>query len=51
MTIWATKHRPKKLNEVIGQDEIVNELKVIVSGKAPMQHYLFHSPEAGTRCD
>ena len=48
MSIWATKHRPKKLNEVIGQDEIVNELKVIVSGKAPMQHYLFHSPEAGT---
>ena len=48
MSVWATKHRPRTLRGVVGQDEIVNELKVIVSGKAPMQHYIFHSPEAGT---
>jgi len=48
MSVWATKHRPTSLSGVVGQDEIVNELKVIVSGKAPIQHYIFHSPEAGT---
>ena len=48
MSVWATKHRPRTLRGVVGQDEIVNEVKVIVSGKAPMQHYIFHSPEAGT---
>jgi len=48
MSVWATKHRPRTLQDVVGQDEIVNELKAIVSGKAPMQHYIFHSPEAGT---
>lgn len=48
MSVWATKHRPTSLYGIVGQDEIVNELTAIVSGKAPMQHYIFHSPEAGT---
>ena len=48
MSVWATKHRPRTLQGIVGQDEIVNELTAIVSGKAPMQHYIFHSPEAGT---
>lgn len=48
MSVWATKHRPTSLYGIVGQHEIVNELTAIVSGKAPMQHYIFHSPEAGT---
>lgn len=48
MSVWATKHRPRTLQGIVGQDEIVNELTAIVSGKAPMQHYIFYSPEAGT---
>lgn len=48
MSVWATKHRPTSLYGIVGQDEIVNELTAIVSGKAPMQHYIFYSPEAGT---
>ena len=48
MSVWATKHRPTSLYGIVGQHEIVNELTAIVSGKAPMQHYIFYSPEAGT---
>lgn len=46
--VWASKHRPKSLKDVVGQDEIVAEMMAIVVGDAPMQHYLFYSPEPGT---
>lgn len=46
--VWAAKHRPKSLKDVVGQDEIVAEMMAIVVGDAPMQHYTFYSPEPGT---
>jgi len=46
--VWASKHRPKSLKDVVGQDELVAEMMAIVVGDAPMQHYLFYSPEPGT---
>lgn len=46
--IWAEKYRPKELHEVLAQDSVVSEMKSIVNGDAPMQHYLFHSPEPGS---
>ena len=46
-TLWVEKYRPSKLSEIIGQDDILAEFKEICKG-APMQHFLFHSPEAGT---
>jgi DNA polymerase III delta prime subunit len=46
--VWATKHRPSTLTEIIGQHAIVSELMSVVADEAPMQHYLFHSAEPGT---
>ena len=46
--IWAEKYRPKVLDEVLSQDSVVSEMRAIVSGDAPMQHFLFHSPEPGS---
>jgi len=46
--VWATKHRPNSLTGIVGQDTLVAELMAIVADDAPMQHYLFYSPEAGT---
>ena len=46
--VWATKHRPNSLTGIVGQDALVAELMAIVADNAPMQHYLFYSPEAGT---
>jgi DNA polymerase III delta prime subunit len=46
--IWWEKHRPKSLDEFVGQDDIKAEVALILSGQAPMQHFLFHSPEPGT---
>tara|TARA_R100001443_G_C3357152_1_gene178218 strand:+ start:1140 stop:2051 length:912 start_codon:yes stop_codon:yes gene_type:complete len=46
--IWAEKYRPKILDEVLSQDSVVSEMRAIVSGDAPMQHFLFHSPEPGS---
>ena len=46
--IWWEKHRPKNLDEFVGQDDIKAEVALILSGQAPMQHFLFHSPEPGT---
>mgnify|MGYP003108851043 FL=1 len=47
-TIWAEKHRPETLEEFMGQHEFVLIAQQILAGKADLQHYLFHSPEAGT---
>ena len=46
--VWATKYRPRHLDDVVGQDEIVAEMRAIVLDEMPMQHYLFYSPEPGT---
>ena len=46
--IWAEKYRPKTLDEVLSQDSVVSEMRAVVSGDAPMQHFLFHSPEPGS---
>ena len=46
--VWATKYRPNSLTGIVGQDTLVAELMAIVTDDAPMQHYLFYSPEAGT---
>ncbi len=44
--IWTEKYRPRTLDEVVGQKEIVERLKAIVkSGNIP--HFLFSGP-AGT---
>lgn len=46
--VWAVKHRPVDLVEFHGQEHLMAEMKAICRGEAPMQHYIFHSPEAGT---
>lgn len=44
--IWIEKYRPKTLNEVVGQDEIIERLKAYVKTKN-VPHLLFAGP-AGT---
>ena len=46
--VWAVKHRPNTINEFVGQEHLLAEFKNIIENDAPMQHYIFHSPEAGT---
>lgn len=46
LEIWTEKYRPKSLNEVIGQNVIVNKLKAFVK-QSNMPHLLFSGP-AGT---
>ena len=46
--IWWEKYRPKSLDEFLGQESVVAEIRPILEGDAPMQHFLFHSPEPGT---
>ncbi len=44
--VWVEKYRPKSLDEVVGQKEVVERLKSYVKAKA-MPHLLFAGP-AGT---
>ncbi|OYT60436.1 Replication factor C small subunit [Euryarchaeota archaeon ex4484_178] len=44
--VWVEKYRPKNLDEVVGQEEIVERLKSYVKAKT-MPHLLFAGP-AGT---
>ena len=46
--IWWEKHRPHDLANFEGQEGLVAEIAPILAGEAPMQHFLFHSPEPGT---
>jgi len=48
-SIWSEKHRPQTLDELVGQpDSFIAEMRAILEGDAPMQHFLFCSPEPGT---
>ncbi len=44
--VWVEKHRPKTLDEVVGQKEVVERLKVYAATKS-LPHLLFTGP-AGT---
>ena len=44
--VWATKYRPKEIDDFIGQPHLRDEMVSVI--KTGMQHYLFHSREAGT---
>lgn len=46
--IWWEKHRPRTIDAFQGQEDIVEEISLILEGKAPMQHFLFSSVEPGT---
>lgn len=46
--VWAVKHRPTAIDEFVGQQHLIDEFKNIIENDAPMQHYIFYSPEAGT---
>ena len=43
MEIWAEKYRPKKLDKVVGQDDVVDKLKGFVKSKN-MPHLIFAGP-------
>ena len=45
--LWVEKYRPQLVEEVLGQEAIVSEIKSQVDA-GTMQHYLFYSPEPGT---
>jgi len=42
---WVEKYRPKTLDEIIDQEEVVNSLKNILKTKA-VPHMLFAGPPA-----
>lgn len=47
--LWVEKYRPKTLEDVCGQDHIMDEMRSIVeSDGANMQNFLFYSHEPGT---
>ena len=46
--IWWEKHRPMVLRQFVGQSHLIPEFENIIHHDAPMQHYIFNSPEAGT---
>ena len=46
--IWWEKHRPFSIDAFVGQYDIVEEIRLILEGNAPMQHFLFSSAEPGT---
>lgn len=46
--IWWERHRPQSLDEMIGQDAIVEEFESILSGQSPLQNYIFSSYAPGT---
>jgi len=46
--VWFSKHRPQQWSEIVGQETIVAEMQSISNHDAGMNHFLFHSYEAGT---
>ena len=47
-TIWWEKHRPALLRNFVGQSHLMAEMEDICYNGVAMQHFIFHSPEAGT---
>lgn len=47
-SIWWEKHRPTVLRQFVGQSHLMPEFENIIYNNAPMQHFIFNSPEAGT---
>lgn len=47
-SIWWEKHRPMVLRQFVGQSHLLPEFENIIYNNAPMQHFIFNSPEAGT---
>ena len=45
--VWAVKHRPSKLDDFAGQQDLAVEMQAILDG-AGMRHFIFYSPEPGT---
>ena len=45
--VWATKYRPKSIDDFYGSIELVEEMREVIATRN-VQHYLFHSREAGT---
>jgi len=41
--IWVEKYRPKKLSEIVGQDDVVSRLQSFVAKKS-LPHLLFAGP-------
>ncbi len=47
--IWVEKYRPKKLDEIVGQQEIISRLKAFVEKKS-LPHMLFAGPAGTGKC-
>lgn len=41
---WVTKHRPKTLDEVVGQPHVITSIKNLLSNIHEFPHLLFHGP-------
>ena len=39
--IWTEKYRPTRLNEIIGNTQTINKLKLMVDSGSFNQHFLF----------
>ena len=45
--VWSQKYRPNKLEDMVGQHQLLSEFDSLLHDDHNMQHYLFYSPEAG----
>ena len=44
---WSQKYRPTRLEDMVGQHQLLSEFDSLLHNHNNMQHYLFYSPEAG----
>jgi replication factor C small subunit len=42
--MWVEKYRPKNINEVVNQEEVINSIKNIIAKPKEMPHLLFAGP-------
>jgi replication factor C small subunit len=42
--MWVEKYRPRRLSDVLGQENIINRLQAFVKEKEKMPHFLFAGP-------
>ena len=45
--VWSQKYRPTRLEDMVGQHQLLSEFDSLLHNHNNMQHYLFYSPEAG----